>query len=151
MASYKPFEVTIDDQSLFRSGQGLQLGFRRAGILLKNDKNEAGADQADKGKVTFHWSVQQDLAKPLNFTHSYMNVWHERADYQGNQFSFTAGLLLPGDGGDGVDTRERKESFKLQDNKNKILFEVPIQWRGWQNFAVQLDYDKRYAYQADEG
>jgi hypothetical protein len=144
--SYKPFEVTIDDHSLFRTGQGLQLGFRRAGLLLKNDANAAGADAADKGIVTFHWSVEQDLAKPLNLTHEYMNVWHEKADYSGNQFTFGMGLLLTVDGGDGVNTRKKRESFKVQDNKNKIVFEVPIQWRGWQNFAIQLDYDKRFVF-----
>lgn len=73
--SFKPLEITIDDQALFRSYQGLQLGFRRAGLQFKNDVNDAGADEADNGTVTFHWSVQQDLAKPLNLTHEYMNVW----------------------------------------------------------------------------
>ena len=143
--SGRGFEVSIDDRSLFRSGQGLQLGFRRAGLLFKNDANAVGADAADSGTVTFHWSVQQNLARMLNFTHEYMNVWHEKADYSGNQWTFSTGLLLEVDGGPPANeswTKERIESFRVQNAKNEILFEVPILWRGWQNFAVQLDYDK---------
>jgi hypothetical protein len=141
--SHKPFQVTIDNNSLFRSGAGLQTGFRRAGLLLKDDLNAPGADPADNGKITFHWSVHQEPSKPLNLTHEYMNVWHERADYQGNQFTFAMGLLLPVDGGDGINTREKRESFKVQDRNNKIIFSVPIHWSDWQNFAVQLDYQNR--------
>lgn len=140
---HKPFQVTVNDHSLFRSGAGLQIGFRRAGLLLKDDANAEGADQADKGIVTFHWSVMQDETKGLNLTHEYMNVWHERADYAGNQWTFSMGLLLPVDGGDGIDTPEKRKSFKVQDSKNKIIFETPIEWTGWQNFAIQLDYIKR--------
>jgi hypothetical protein len=141
--AHKPFEVTISDASLFRAGGRLQTGFRRAGLLLRDDVNDPGADAADSGVVTFHWSVRQDSSKPLNLTHEYMNVWHERADYAGNQWTFSMGLLLPVDGGDGIDTRKKRESFRVQDNKNKIVFTTPINWKGWQNFAIQLDYRKR--------
>ncbi|KAF2198968.1 hypothetical protein GQ43DRAFT_457498 [Delitschia confertaspora ATCC 74209] len=137
---HKSFEVTINDASLFRSGQGLQLGFRRAGLLFKDDINAAGADAADKGVVTFHWSVKQDLAKPLNLSHEYMNVWHEKADYSGNQFSFVGGVVLQVDGGDGVDTPKERETWKVQDAKNSVVFRTPIKFDSWQNFGVQLDY-----------
>ena len=137
---HKSLEVTINDASLFRSGSGLQTGFRRAGLLLANDTNAAGSDAADKGVVTFHWSVQQDRAKALNWSHEYMNVWHERADYSGNQFTFVGGVVLKQDGGDGVDSPEERGSWKLQDSKNKVVFRTPIVSTSWQNFAVQLDY-----------
>ncbi|KAF2742130.1 glycoside hydrolase family 131 protein [Sporormia fimetaria CBS 119925] len=140
--THKPFEVTIDNDSIFVISQGPQIGFRRAGLLHKDDANEEGADEADKGVVTFHWSVKQDPKKPLNLTHEYMNVWHERGDYMGNQFTFSMGLLLPQDGGDGINTRAKREQFRVQDNKNNIIFDVPIDWKNWQNFAVQLDHDK---------
>lgn len=140
---HKPFEVTINDRSLFRTGQGLQLGFRRAGLLLKDDVNAAGADAADKGVVTFHWSVKQDSAKPLNLSHEYMNVWHEKADYSGNQFTFVGGVVLKVDGGDGVDTRKERNSWKVQDAKNGFIFRTPILFHQWQNFAVQLDYGNK--------
>ncbi|KAF1979595.1 hypothetical protein BU23DRAFT_496301 [Bimuria novae-zelandiae CBS 107.79] len=137
---HRPLEVTINDHSLFRAGQRLQTGFRRAGLLLKNDKNAAGADAADQGVVTFHWSVKQDASKPLNLSHEYMNVWHEKADYSGNQFTFVGGVVLPADGGTGVDTPEEKNTWRIQDSKNKFLFCTPILGDAWQNFAVQLDY-----------
>lgn len=140
---HRPFEVTINDFSLFRSGQGLQLGFRRAGLLLKDDKNAAGADKADVGVVTFHWSVRQDPSKPLNLSHEYMNVWHEKSDYSGNQFSFVGGVVLPVDGGTGVDSPGERNSWKIQDSKNNFVFQTPILSDGWQNFAVQLDYEHR--------
>lgn len=140
---HKSFEVTINDRSLFRSGQGLQLGFRRAGLLLKDDVNDAGADAADKGVATFHWSVRQDRARALNLSHEYMNVWHEKADYSGNQFTFVGGVVLPVDGGDGLDTREERESWKVQDAKNRFVFRTPILGDEWQNFAVRLDYGER--------
>lgn len=91
----------------------------------------------------FHWSVLQDLTRPLNLTHEYMNVWHERADYAGNQFSFSMGLLLEVDGGDGINTRAKREALRVQDRQNKIIFETPIRWVEWQNFGIQLDYDAR--------
>ncbi|ORY07002.1 hypothetical protein BCR34DRAFT_570903 [Clohesyomyces aquaticus] len=141
-SNYKPFEVTISDRSLFRVSQGVQTGFRRAGLLLKDDKNPAGADAADKGVVTFHWSVSQDLARGMNLSHEYMNVWHERADYAGNQFSFLAGIVLKVDGGNGVDEKVEKESWKVVGRTNNVVFRTEILWRGWQNFAVVLDYDK---------
>jgi hypothetical protein len=140
---HRPLEVTINDLSVFRSGQGLQLGFRRAGLLLKNDKNAAGADAADQGVVTFHWSVRQDPNRPLNLSHEYMNVWHERSDYNGNQFTFTGGVVLPVDGGTGIDTPEERNTWKIQDSKNEFLYQTLIQNETWQNFAVQLDYMKK--------
>jgi len=116
------------------------MGFRRAGLLLKDDQNPIGADAADSGIVTFHWSVRQDPAKPLNLSHEYMNVWHEKADYSGNQFTFVGGVVLKVDGGDGVDTPEERNLWKVQDAKNKFVFHTPIEQNSWQNFAVQLDY-----------
>ncbi|KAF2831598.1 hypothetical protein CC86DRAFT_342525 [Ophiobolus disseminans] len=137
---HKPLEVTIDNRSLFRAGQNLQVGFRRAGLLLKDDANDPGADASDAGIVTFHWSVKQDAARPLNLSHEYMNIWHEKADYSGNQFNFVGGVVLIGDGGTGVDTKIEKEKWRVQNYKNEFVFEVPIDFGRWQNFAVQLDY-----------
>lgn len=139
----RSLEVTINDQSLFRSGQRLQYGFRRAGLLLKDDKNAVGADAADQGVVTFHWSVRQDLGKPMNLSHEYMNVWHEKADYSGNQFTFVGGVVLPVDGGSGVDTPEEKNAWRIQNSKNEFVFRTPIRDDAWQNFAVRLDYTNK--------
>ena len=139
----KPFEVTIDDGSLFRAGDNLQVGFRRAGLLLKDDQNDPGADQSDKGVVTFHWSVKQDAHRPLNLSHEYMNVWHEKADYSGNQFMFVGGVVLVGDGGTGVDTKREREMWRIQNIKNEFVFKTKMMFGEWQNFAVQLNYPKK--------
>lgn len=138
-AHHQPLEITIDDRSLFRAGDSLQVGFRRAGLLLKDDANDPGADAADSGVVTFHWSVKQDPKRPLNLTHEYMDIWHERADYAGNQFSFAGGLILPVDGG--LDNESDK--WRVQNAKNEFVFQVPIEEVEWQNFGIQLDYDNK--------
>jgi hypothetical protein len=133
---HKLVEVTVDDRSLFRAGENLQVGFRRAGLLLKDDVNDPGADASDTGIVTFHWSVKQDAGRPLNLSHEYMNVWHEKANYSGNQFTFVGGVVLPGDGG--VDKESNR--WRVQNAKNEFMFEVSIEREEWQNFGVQLDY-----------
>lgn len=69
-----------------------------------------------------------------------MNVWHERGDYAGNQFSFVGGVVLVGDGGTGVDTKRERETWKVQNRENGFIFKTPILWRTWQNFAVRLNY-----------
>jgi hypothetical protein len=69
---HKAVEVTIDDRSLFRAGANLQTGFRRAGLLLWDDANDAGADRSDGGVVSFHWSVRQDGRRGLNLSHEYV-------------------------------------------------------------------------------
>lgn len=142
-ARHRPLEVTIDNRSLFRAGQNLQTGFRRAGLLFKDDANDAGADPSDAGIVTFHWSIKQDPARKLNLTHEYMNVWHEKGDYSGNQFMFVGGLVLPGDGGNGIDTVEEREKWRVQNAKQEFVFEVKMERREWQNFGVQLDYGNK--------
>ncbi|KAH7027266.1 uncharacterized protein B0I36DRAFT_326782 [Microdochium trichocladiopsis] len=128
-AKQKALEVTINDRSIFKT----QFGFRRAGLLFKNDTNTAGP--GNTGVKTLHWSVRQDLARPLNLTHEYLNVWHEAGDFSGNHFHFQAGSLIgrpefPAD------------TFKLLNRKLDVLWSVPIdKTGGWQGFAVTLDYD----------
>ena len=141
-AGQKALEVTVDDRSIFNGGGKLQTAFRRAGLLLKDDKNDAGADAADAGVVTFHWSVKQDAARPLNLSHEYMNLFHEKATFDGNQFAFLGGVVLAGDGGNGSDSKMEKEKWRLQNAKQAFVFETPICFSEWQNFAVQLDYTK---------
>lgn len=72
-----------------------------------------------------------------------MNVWHEKADYSGNQFSFVGGVVLIGDGGDGTDTKEKREVWKVQNAKNEFVASVGMERGVWQNFAVRLDYTLR--------
>lgn len=72
--TYKPFEVTISDASLFQQ----QHGFRRAGLQFKSDSNNGSPGTT--GVKTIHFSIKWDAQRPLNLSHEYLNVWHEAAD-----------------------------------------------------------------------
>ncbi|KAI0600016.1 hypothetical protein F4775DRAFT_86016 [Biscogniauxia sp. FL1348] len=128
-ASTQALEVTIDDASVFQT----QNGFRRVGLQFKDDANEGGPGAV--GVRTLHWSVRQDPAKPLNLTHEYLNVWHEAADFSGNQFNFEMGTLIGTSGAD-------KNNFKILNRQNAEVFSVPVDDAAWQNFAITLDFEK---------
>ncbi|OLN97223.1 hypothetical protein CCHL11_02057 [Colletotrichum chlorophyti] len=127
----RPLEVTISDESIFMS----QRGFRRAGLLFGADTNTGSP--ASTGVKTLHFSVRQDPSRPLNLTHEYLNVWHETAAYDANQFSFQAGTIF-GQAG------FPKDTFKLLDRDNKLVWSTPIVTDGsWQNFALTLDFSNK--------
>ncbi|KAI0146535.1 hypothetical protein BJ166DRAFT_66721 [Pestalotiopsis sp. NC0098] len=125
---YKSVEVTISEKSIFQT----QNGFRRAGLQLANDTNTEGPGTT--GVRTLHWSVKQDPARTLNLTHEYLNIWHERADYNGNQFNFETGTLIDHPEVD-------KNTFKITNRNSEVVWSTPIDQSGWQNFAVTLDFD----------
>ncbi|KAK9782104.1 hypothetical protein AB5N19_00431 [Seiridium cardinale] len=127
-ASFKSLEVTITENSIFQT----QNGFRRAGLQLLNDTNDSGPGTT--GVRTLHWSVKQDPAKTLNLTHEYLNVWHERSDFDGNQFNFETGTLI-----DQPDVD--KNTFKITNRQSEVVWTTPIDSSAWQNFAVTLDFD----------
>jgi hypothetical protein len=129
-ASYKPFEVTISDSSIFQS----QKGFRRAGLQIQGDTNTGSP--AATGVRTIHFSVRQDPKRALNLTHEYLNVWHEAADYSANQFNFEAGTIL------GQESLP-KNTFKVLNRQNKQIWSTPIDSTAWQNFAITLDFNKK--------
>ena len=66
-------------------------------------------------------------------------VWHEAADYSANQFNFEAGTIL------GQESLP-KNNFKVLDRKNKQIWSTPIDKTEWQNFAIQLDFSKKYVF-----
>ncbi|KAF2424474.1 hypothetical protein EJ08DRAFT_575525, partial [Tothia fuscella] len=129
----KPIQITINEKSIFTPGTSApQNGFRRAGLVLKNNN---GNDGSNTGTVTFHWSVKIVGNKALNYTHEYLNVWHETNDYNANQFSFQTGKLI------GRENEGEGSDWKITDRAGKVV------WRGkrsdeWQNFGVGLDYGK---------
>ncbi|KAI0164629.1 hypothetical protein GGR57DRAFT_205587 [Xylariaceae sp. FL1272] len=129
-ATYKSVEVTINDQSIFQT----QNGFRRAGLQFQGDTNDGGP--GTQGIRTLHFSVKQDPERPLNLTHEYLNVWHETSDYSANQFNFEAGTII-GKSGD-------ENTFKVLDRNNNEVWSTPIDDTAWQNFAITLDFDKKY-------
>lgn len=123
-------EVTISDQSIFQQ----QLGFRRAGLQFASDSPQ---DPSDEGVKTLHFSVKQNPARPLNLTHEYLNVWHEAADYSNNQIQFQVGSLID-------NPSSKKNNFKILDRAGKQIWNIPINYKKWQNFAIKLDYNKKY-------
>ncbi|KAE8443443.1 hypothetical protein EG329_001840 [Mollisiaceae sp. DMI_Dod_QoI] len=139
LPSDKAIEVTINDSSIFLPGGGKpQIGFRRAGLLMGN-----GSDVSNVGVQTFHWSVRQDREMRMNLTHEYMNVWHEANDYQSNQFSINAGIMLVQDKpkvGNVSTTGLDKNLWKILNRNNDVVWTMEIEWDDWQNFAITLDY-----------
>lgn len=131
-ASYKSVEVTISDESIFQK----QYGFRRAGLLFANDTNEGSLGY--QGLKTVHWSVKQDSERALNLSHEYLNVFHESADYSGDQFMFQTGQMIAY-----PDTPA--DTFKIFDRNASLLWSTPIDFSEWQNFAITLDIDSKYA------
>ncbi|KAK3694336.1 hypothetical protein B0T22DRAFT_369493 [Podospora appendiculata] len=128
-ADYKPFEVTLSDNSIFQT----QKGFRRAGLQFQGDTNNDSP--AATGIKTIHFSVKQDAQRPLNLTHEYLNVWHEAADYSANQFNFEVGTILG-------QTGLPKNTFKVLNRQNKQIWSTPVEKSDWQNFAITLDFNK---------
>ncbi|UZP37922.1 hypothetical protein NXS19_005738 [Fusarium pseudograminearum] len=102
-----PLEVTISDKSIFMK----QLGFRRAGLQFSKDKNEGSP--GSEGIKTLHFSLMQDKSRPLNLSHEYLNVWHEKA-----------------------------VSPETSSSSSLLLWETPMLEGKWQNFAITLNFDK---------
>ncbi|KAF9692773.1 hypothetical protein EKO04_009054 [Ascochyta lentis] len=127
-AAHTAVEVTISDKSIFQK----QNGFRRAGLQFASDAPDG---PGGKGIKTLHFSVKQDPARPLNLTHEYLNVWHEAADYSNNQIQFQVGTLID-------NAASKKQNFKILDRAGKQIWDIPIDAKKWQNFAIKLDYTK---------
>lgn len=134
----QPVEVVINDKSIFSPGGTPQSGFRRAGLIPTANN---GSDASTVGVKTFHWSVRQ-TGKTLNLTHEYLNVWHERNDYNGNQFNFQIGSLI------GRELASKKDDWKISGKDDKIVWstKMEVEEKQWQNFAITLDYVKKYGF-----
>ncbi|KAF5528513.1 hypothetical protein CGCA056_v000379 [Colletotrichum aenigma] len=129
-AGSRAVEVTISDESIFMS----QRGFRRAGLQFAADTNTGSP--GGEGAKTLHFSVRQDAERPLNLTHEYLNVWHETAAYDANQFNFQTGTII---GQPGLP----EDAFKLLDRESRLVWSTPMATDGsWQNFALTLDFDE---------
>ncbi|KXH32399.1 hypothetical protein CSAL01_09441 [Colletotrichum salicis] len=81
----KPFQVNIDDRSIFAPTEtNVQTGFRRAEMLPMSNN---GTDPSTSGIKTVHWSMMKDPKKPLNLTHEYQMVFLESSIFSSNQFA----------------------------------------------------------------
>lgn len=126
--AHKAVEVTITNSSIFQE----QYGFRRAGLQFANDTAEDSPGFV--GQKTLHWSVRQDAQRALNLSHEYLNAWHERGDYNGNQLQFQVGKMI-----DLPDLAA--DAFKIFDKNSTLLWSTPVDATEWQNFAALMDID----------
>ncbi|PQE16337.1 hypothetical protein CJF32_00006233 [Rutstroemia sp. NJR-2017a WRK4] len=132
-----PISLSLTDSSIFApSATNIQLGFRRAELLPSSNN---GSDASTTGIKTLHFSIQKDLAHPLNFSHEYQLVFLETADFSDNQFVLKTGTILGSNG-----TAATGDRLVVVGNINdgaKELFSTP--WtEGWHNFGVVLDFDR---------
>ncbi|GJD01130.1 hypothetical protein ColKHC_09955 [Colletotrichum higginsianum] len=129
--STQPFEVTIDDKSIFApSADNVQIGFRRAEMLpLSND----GKDASTQGIKTLHFSLQKDDKRPLNLSHEYQLAFLESADFSTNQIVLKTGTIL------GQNT-EDPDTLQLFGNPAPELFKTKFTPGVFHNFAIKLDF-----------
>jgi hypothetical protein len=132
--SGKPIELNINDLAVLRpAGTGAQTGYRRSELIFVNN---TGDDASTRGVKTYHWSVGQ--GRPLNFSHEYLMVFHERKDGKGYQFKVEIGALV------GKERQYNSRHWKVLDHDNKVIFSTPSAQQEWENFAITLDYVQKY-------
>ncbi|RBQ92611.1 hypothetical protein VDGD_10367 [Verticillium dahliae] len=127
----RPVEVTISDESIFMT----QLGFRRAELQFANDTGSGSPGSV--GVKTLHFSVQTDAQRRFNESHEYLNVWHETAAFDANQFNFQTGTIIG-------QPELPANTWKLLDRNNALLWSTPVVDGVWQNFALTLDFNAKY-------
>ncbi|KAI5778590.1 hypothetical protein EDC01DRAFT_634691 [Geopyxis carbonaria] len=135
-ATTKPFELSINDKSIFTPGSPPgQIGFRRSELMPSSN---SGSDETVQGVATLHWSMRADTAHPLNYTHNYELVFLETQDYASHVFTLTSGK--PRDGS----VRNNASLRLMGTNKNgaaTTLHDVDFTAGVWHNYAVQIDFD----------
>jgi hypothetical protein len=131
----KAIEIGINDLSILHpSDTGAQKGLRWSSLYFTG--NADGNDTSTRDVKTFHWSVKQ--GRPLNLSHEYLNVFHERKDGHGYQFALTLGTLV------GREKQTNKNNWKVLNRKNEVVFQTPMSKTEWENFAVTLDWEREY-------
>ncbi|TEA15188.1 hypothetical protein C8034_v002416 [Colletotrichum sidae] len=133
----KPFQVNIDDRSIFAPTEtNVQTGFRRAEMLPVSNN---GTDPSTAGIKTLHWSMMKDPKKPLNLTHEYQMVFLESAVFSSNQFALKYGDLI------GIHPKD-PDVLHLFGNSNTQpspeLLTVKFTEGVFHNFALTLDFGK---------
>ncbi|KAF6835563.1 hypothetical protein CPLU01_04239 [Colletotrichum plurivorum] len=133
----KPFEVTINDKSIFAPSEtNVQVGFRRAEMLpLSND----GKDDSTVGVKTLHFSLMKDAQRPLNLSHEYQLVFLESADFSTNQVVLKTGTIL---GQNTADPDTLQLFGNVNSNPVPELFKTKFTEGVFHNFAVKLDFTK---------
>ncbi|KAL0934554.1 uncharacterized protein CTRU02_211353 [Colletotrichum truncatum] len=133
----KPFQVNIDDRSIFAPTEtNVQTGFRRAEMLPMSNN---GTDPSTSGIKTVHWSMMKDPKKPFNLTHEYQMVFLESSIFSSNQFALKYGDLI------GIHPKD-SDVLHLFGNSNTQpspeLFTTKFTEGVFHNFALTLDFTK---------
>jgi len=136
----EPVLVTITDQSIFvPNPTSAQTGFRRSELLPGTNN---GTDPTVIGTTTVHWSIRTDPTHPLNYTHEYHPVWHERNDFNGDHFDLETGTPFSAS----------KESIPITNPKTLRIagFSIPTPEQNvfitnfddnvWHNFALTIGW-----------
>ena len=73
--------VSIDNSSVFVPGGNPQFGFRRTDIIAAVDGEHTELIQRmEQSTTVFHFSIQKDELRPLNYNHEYQIVFIEPND-----------------------------------------------------------------------
>ncbi|KAK6222071.1 hypothetical protein QIS74_04326 [Colletotrichum tabaci] len=135
--SNKPFQVNIDDRSIFAPTEtNVQTGFRRAEMLPVSNN---GTDPSTSGIKTLHWSMMKDPARPLNLTHEYQMVFLESSLFSSNQFALKYGDLI---GIHPADPDVLHLFGNSNTNPSPELFKTKFTEGVFHNFALTLDFGK---------
>lgn len=142
LATEQVVSVSIDNSSVFIPGGGApQFGFRRTELLAAVNGDHADLiPKIETGTTVFHFSIQQDQSKPLNYKHEYQIVFIEPND---GTHVFEIQLGSPFTDPTGPLPTKDAHSFKVRDHALNILFTTPFTAGAWHNFAVQIDWTNR--------
>lgn len=81
--SEQVISITIDNTSIFiPGGSAPQNGFRRTELIAQKTGSQKTALNAEMevGVTVFHFSIQMDEQRPLNYSHEYQIVFIEPSD-----------------------------------------------------------------------
>ncbi|KAF7982130.1 hypothetical protein HWV62_29861 [Athelia sp. TMB] len=149
--------ITIDNSSVFVPGGGPpQYGFRRTELISQVDGNHTATYlEDDVGTSVFHFSIREDEARRLNYSHEYQIVWIEPSDgshvfgiqlalepiHQEEELTSVVGSPFTDPTGPLPDANAH--SLKVLDHALNVLFSAPFTPSTWHNFAVQVDWNSR--------
>ncbi|KAG0129225.1 hypothetical protein HOY82DRAFT_416019 [Tuber indicum] len=134
----KPIEVTIDDKSIFTPGGNAQKGFRRSELLPSTNN---GTDATVQGTTTLHFSVKEDVHRPLNYSHQYEIVFIETNDFSSHVWTLKTGTPFGSSEVPAKDARTLRLGGSTAGGKaEEVLFSVPFDTGCWHNFAVQTNW-----------
>ncbi|THU94674.1 hypothetical protein K435DRAFT_798729 [Dendrothele bispora CBS 962.96] len=137
----KPVEISISDESIFAFNASLiETGFRRTELVPANNNNTG---DITSGITTIHWSILTDSAHPLNYSHEYQIMWHERTDLAADQLALKTGVPFA----------PAKEDITVTNPKTlrvvgtnfatpeKNVYVVDFDDDVWHNFAVTIGWE----------